>query len=125
VAERLRQAAVEGRLDADELEQRLHIAFRARTYGELNRLLVDLPAAPVRWERPRGVAPTARSAFVLALRLVVTLAVLAAVVTVAVVGLAWWVIGLLIWLAMSSRHGCRSHAWPRPPHLRGVSPRRL
>jgi hypothetical protein len=31
VAERLRQAAIEGRLDADELEQRLHVAFRART----------------------------------------------------------------------------------------------
>ena len=44
VAERLRQAAVEGRLDPDELEQRLHIALRARTYGELDRLLGDLPA---------------------------------------------------------------------------------
>ena len=39
VAERLRQAAVEGRLDADELEQRVHTALRARTYGDLERLL--------------------------------------------------------------------------------------
>ena len=36
VAERLRVAAVEGRLDADELEQRVHVALRARTYGQLH-----------------------------------------------------------------------------------------
>ncbi len=35
VAERLRQAAIEGRLEPDELEQRLHTALRAKTYGDL------------------------------------------------------------------------------------------
>jgi hypothetical protein len=119
VAERLRQAAIEGRLDADELEQRLHTAFRARTYGDLNGLLFDLPAQPVRWERPRGVAPAARTAAVLAVKLVAALTVLALVMGVAVVGFAWWLIGLVIWLAVSSsRHGCRTH-------VRRVTPRRL
>ena len=34
VAERLRRAAVEGRLQPEELEERLHAALRARTYGD-------------------------------------------------------------------------------------------
>jgi Domain of unknown function (DUF1707) len=46
VVERLRSATAEGRLRVSELEQRLEIAFRARTYGELDPLVADLPAAP-------------------------------------------------------------------------------
>ena len=46
VAERLRAATAEGRLLAGELEQRLEVAFQARTYGELDALVGDLPAAP-------------------------------------------------------------------------------
>jgi len=46
VAERLRVAAGDGRLTADELDQRLENALTARTYGELEVLLVDLPAVP-------------------------------------------------------------------------------
>src|SRR4051812_50015005 len=78
VAERLRRAAVEGRLEPDELEERLHSALRARTYGELERLLNDLPSKPVAWERRRTEAmPAARSALVVAMRVVLTLAVVA------------------------------------------------
>ncbi len=47
VAERLRAATAEGRLLARELEQRLEVAYRARTYGELDALVVDLPTVPV------------------------------------------------------------------------------
>src|SRR6188472_3159080 len=35
VAEMLRQAAGEGRIDLDELDQRLEAAYAAKTYGEL------------------------------------------------------------------------------------------
>jgi hypothetical protein len=125
VAERLRAAAVEGRLEPDELEQRLHTALRARTYGELNRLLGDLPAAPVKWERPRGTAPAARTVLMLAARLTVALVVLAFFIGAAMLTFAWWMIGLVVWLAVSSsRHGCRAHrrqaGWHRPPHVRRV-----
>jgi hypothetical protein len=48
VVERLRAAAVEGRLLVGELEQRLEVAFKARTSGELDMLMADLPAAPAR-----------------------------------------------------------------------------
>jgi hypothetical protein len=43
VAEQLRVAAGDGRLTADELDQRLEAALTARTYGELAALTADLP----------------------------------------------------------------------------------
>ncbi len=42
-AERLRQAAGEGRLQPDELEHRLDAALSASTYGELDAIVSDLP----------------------------------------------------------------------------------
>ncbi|MGW0538424.1 DUF1707 SHOCT-like domain-containing protein [Streptomyces sp. NPDC003032] len=43
VAERLRVAAGEGRIDLAELEERLDRAYGAKTYGELDVLVADLP----------------------------------------------------------------------------------
>ncbi len=45
VAEALRVAAGDGRLTADELDERLERALTARTYDDLAALLTDLPAA--------------------------------------------------------------------------------
>jgi len=45
VAEALRVAAGDGRLTADELDERLEKALTARTYDDLSGLLTDLPAA--------------------------------------------------------------------------------
>jgi uncharacterized protein DUF1707 len=45
VAELLRVAAGDGRLTAEELDQRLEKALTARTYGELAALTRDLPAS--------------------------------------------------------------------------------
>jgi len=42
-ATRLRLAASEGRLEADEFEERLHLAYAARTRAQLARLIHDLP----------------------------------------------------------------------------------
>jgi hypothetical protein len=123
VAERLRQAAVEGRLDADELEQRLHTALRARTYGDLDRLLRDLPAKPVKWERQRrtSVGPAAGVAMVMVLRTFVALVILSAVLVAAAATFAWWMIGLVVFLVLRSGRSCRRHtAWHRPPHVRRV-----
>src|SRR3954470_21987053 len=53
VAERLRDAAGAGRLEPDELEQRLESAYSARTVGELATLTGDLPERP-----PAPAAPT-------------------------------------------------------------------
>ena len=56
VAEVLRQAAGEGRIDLDELDQRLEATFRAKTYGELVPITADLPVAGDPAPRP-GPAP--------------------------------------------------------------------
>jgi hypothetical protein len=44
VVEMLRVSAGDGRLTAEELDDRLEQAMTARTYGELARLVADLPA---------------------------------------------------------------------------------
>ena len=47
VAERLRIAAGEGRIDLAELDERLDRAYAAKTYGQLRVLVADLPVRPV------------------------------------------------------------------------------
>ncbi|AXE86216.1 DUF1707 domain-containing protein [Streptomyces sp. Go-475] len=47
VAEILRDALAEGRLDMAEFEERLDATYRARTYGELAPITRDLPASGV------------------------------------------------------------------------------
>jgi hypothetical protein len=98
VIERLRRAAAEGRLLTEELEQRLEAALSARTYGQLDALLADLPGrrllAPRETQRLAWVPPT------LGLMIVIpaALAVLAAVVlTLAGVLTIWWLWLLVGW----------------------------
>ncbi|HEY1916729.1 MAG TPA: DUF1707 domain-containing protein [Streptosporangiaceae bacterium] len=53
IVEQLRDAAGDGRLDGEELEQRVEAALTARTYGELAALVADLPVgSAVRVGRP-------------------------------------------------------------------------
>src|SRR4051812_1626283 len=59
VAEVLRQAAGEGRIDLDELDQRLDAAYAAKTYADLVPITLDLPAAiPDLPSRPAPAAPS-------------------------------------------------------------------
>src|SRR4249919_2552646 len=46
VAEVLREAAGEGRIDLDELDQRLDATYAARTYADLVPITLDLPTTP-------------------------------------------------------------------------------
>ncbi len=55
VAEVLRQAAGEGRIDVEELDKRLDATFAARTYAELVPITADLPVANI------GALPVPRS----------------------------------------------------------------
>jgi DUF1707 SHOCT-like domain len=50
----IREAYAEGRLDGDEFQERMGQAQQARTFGELDALVRDLPM--------RGMAPTPASA---------------------------------------------------------------
>ena len=53
VAGRLRHAMAEGRLGGDELEERLEALYAARTYGELDALLLDIPVSRCLGRPPR------------------------------------------------------------------------
>src|SRR4029077_4539083 len=46
VGEVLREAAGEGRIDFEELDQRLDATYAARTYADLVPITLDLPATP-------------------------------------------------------------------------------
>src|SRR4051794_2650820 len=54
VAAALRRHHVDGRLDTDELQERLGACYAARTLGELEPLLADLPGAGRPAARARG-----------------------------------------------------------------------
>ena len=58
VAEVLRQAAGEGRIDIEELDERLEATYQAKTYGELVPITVDLPTGPGPAVPPRPDLPT-------------------------------------------------------------------
>jgi len=67
VAETLRQAAAEGRLDLGELDERLAVVYAARTYAELEPVTADLPghSAPVRPTERVGGIPADKGAIAL------------------------------------------------------------
>lgn len=46
VASILRHAAGEGRLDLEELDERRNAVYAAKTYGDLEPIIRDLPSAP-------------------------------------------------------------------------------
>src|SRR5437868_1440958 len=97
VAERLRQATAEGRLLAEELEDRLGVAFSARTYGELDEVVADLPSGTVA-RRARPLSLVRQGALGVAM---VTL--MAIVALLAIVMLVWFITGMvalwMLWVA--------------------------
>ena len=85
VVELLRGHAGAGRLDADELEERLERAYAARYGAELQAVLAELPNAPEPVRRPARRARPPLVLFPIAL---------AALIAVAAFSGAWW----LMWL---------------------------
>ena len=131
VTERLRRAAGEGRIVAEELEERLEAVFAARTYGELDAVVADLPGATVRRrERPRTPAlsrPALIVAIVFLLPVVVSM-LIAAVVVITTLFTAWAVVLALGWWVFGQHRrlppGRRSlHAYGRWPAGRPSGPR--
>jgi hypothetical protein len=112
VVERLRTALEEGRLELHEFDERLQRAYAAKTYGDLDALLTDLPlAAPLvpKGSAPVGPAgnPTGEWLVHVWQGLVPTALVLTVIWAISGMGDYWpvWVIGpwglLLIWQTVS------------------------
>ena len=109
VAGRLHQAAVEGRLEPEELEERLHRALRARTYGELRRLVADLPGGGTARR-----ASTALTVAKVAFRVVLALVALVAILTVLAVMAVWWLAWLVLWLTVRPHRRGYAYGWASP-----------
>jgi hypothetical protein len=64
VIDTLKTAFADGRLDKDELDERVGQALAARTYAELATVTAGIPAAPAQAPRPRRAArpPVTREA---------------------------------------------------------------
>ena len=106
VAERLRQATVEGRLLAEEFEQRLEAALSARTYRELDALLADLPGSRSLVLRESRQLAWLRPALALAVAIPVALAVIASVLALTgVLALSWLCLAAGWWFLGRRRRG--------------------
>ena len=131
VAQFLREQALEGRLDHEELEERIGGAYHAKTAGELQDLIEDLPhrrvaAAPARRPAPRhrrnGPHPLAIAGMcLLALLVLPTLAaggIAVVFAVVAAVAIAVFVLGFLfgpiILIGFLISQAAKRRSRPRP-----------
>jgi Flp pilus assembly protein TadB len=117
IAEQLRRASTEGRIAADELEQRLEVALSARTYGQLDTLVADLPRSrPGRQSSLElgWIGP----ALLLALAGPVALAVVVAVIFALTGVFAAWV----LWLAVGVWFFGRRRRLYGPRYARSLPP---
>jgi hypothetical protein len=122
IAERLRHATVEGRLLAEELEHRLGTVFAARTYGELDAVVADLPAGPADLgHRRAGLHPWLLPALALALAIPVALAIIATVLLLLTGVVAMWMVWIAIgaWFFGHRRH-YRGGGTPRRTQVYGA-----
>lgn len=121
---RLHGAATEGRIGSDELEHRVSVALKARTYAELDATVSDLPGLP----RPRGRVPNpavpaarwaARSVRANPMLLLLALPVLALTLAVLVAVTILWVTLVIVALLLGRRGG---GPWARPNRRRHAPP---
>jgi hypothetical protein len=131
VVSRLHKAATEGRIAAEELEQRVGNALKARTYGDLEETVADLPGPRPRQRRPParrtpvGWAVTAvRANPVLILFAIPVVAVTLAMMVAA--AMIWMVLTVVVLVLGGGRRGA---CVPRGPWMytrrgRGFGPPR-
>jgi len=110
VVDRLRDAAAEGRLAAHELEHRVTAALRARTYGELDATVRDLPSTAPRGRRrvvaKRTVSLVREHPVTLLAVIPITVVIVAAMLTIMMISATIALLALLL--------GHRRRAWGRP-----------
>ena len=110
IADRLRSSHAEGRLDAEEFQERLDRCYQAKTVGELEQLVGDLPR-----ERPAE-----RPFRLQQLRMVPLLAVLFG--TLVIAGAVWHHGAAGFWLLVPIFFLMRFLIFPyRPWHRRGFA----
>jgi DUF1707 SHOCT-like domain len=116
IVDRLHTAATEGRIAAEELEQRVHQALTARTYAELESTIVDLPGPRElarQGQRPRR--STAGWAFAAArhnpLLLVVAIPIVAVTFALVLAATIVWLVMALIVIIIGGRRSVPRQPW--------------
>lgn len=107
VAETLRVQHAEGRLDLKELQSRIDRCYEAKTFGELEQLLVDLPGEPSAQPRP-GWPLGQRSRLISLAAVIVTLAAISAVTGRHVM---WLAIPAIFFAIRLARAGYQPRPW--------------
>jgi hypothetical protein len=107
IAERLRRAATEGRILPEELDERLGVAFSARTYGQLDALVADLPGDRVERRRRGSIAPWVGPAVALTIAIPLALALIAVLLVVVTGIMAGWALWIALGWWFFGRHGHR------------------
>jgi hypothetical protein len=113
IIDRLRKAATEGRIAAEELEQRVSQALKARTYGELDQTVADIPGPrgrrqPVRRTSAGWALSVVRENPLLIVVAIPVLAVAAAMLLA--VAIVWATLMVVVLILGGRPHG------PRGPH---------
>jgi hypothetical protein len=113
-ADRLRHAHDEGRLDFAEYDRRLELAYGSVTYGDLDQLFTDLPAAQ---PAPLAVRPTATTPAVVPKRQPDSLSTAFAELPIAlkVLWTIWagaMAINLTVWTLVGVGDGDVTYFWP-------------
>ena len=120
VVERLRTHAGEGRLELDELEERVELALRARTRGDLAVLLRDMPRVPNR-ERSRRQRTVARASAAMALLPLLLAIVLFSAAPPMIAWMGWPILGFWFFAGLpASSAGFAWCGWSRRRRRRSV-----
>jgi len=128
----LKDAFVEGRLTADELDARVDQVYASRTYAELAEVTADIPAGLTGARPPRDPWRATKTAWVAVYALIlpglITLAALpggpapltvpTVVTYTAVVYAVFWILGLSV--VVASRFGKRSGGQSPPRSAPGI-----
>jgi Domain of unknown function (DUF1707) len=109
IAARLRDAHAEGRLSINEFQDRLDVLYDAQTYGELEPLVRDIPAARthktpeiVRQPQPAPPPPSGRKRSGGDKAMAVMWTIWACAVSV----------NLVVWVLVSATNGSAEYFWP-------------
>jgi len=126
VAERLRHATGEGRLLAEELEERLEAVFSARTYGELDAVVADLPGTtPARRRqasRSLSIPPPVVIVALVFLAPVIVAMAIAAMVVITTLFTAWALVLAAAWWVFGRGHRHHGYRYRRSLHAYGRLP---
>jgi hypothetical protein len=126
VIDHLRKASTEGRIAAEELEQRVSQALKSRTYGELEQTVADLPDASGR----RRPARTTSAGWALSVvrehpaLILFAIPVLAVTVAMLLAATILWAIVMVAIMVAGGRPRPPRGPWRYPRHGHYGPPRR-